>query len=154
VANRGGARISAAQIATILARRPALEQALRAIPHGASLAQARVPWTPLGQLFEAFADIPGVGFSKMTKSLHGKRPALVPILDSVVRRYLAEDDPGAPAPFGDRALGLTRGYKRDVDRNRSALRTIRRELASRGHDLTEVRILDLLIWSAEVVGLG
>ena len=153
LANRGGARISAAQIAAILERGRAIERALRAIPPDASLARARVPWAPLAQLFDAFADIPGVGFSKMTKSLHGKRPALIPILDSVVQRHLAGDDLGAQAPFGERAVGLTRGYKRDLDRNRSGLGTTRRELASRGHDLTEVRILDLLIWSAEVVGL-
>jgi Family of unknown function (DUF6308) len=106
-----------------------------------------VPWLPLRQLFEAFADIRGVGFSKTTKTLHPKRPALIPMLDSVVQKYLAEDDPGAEAPFGERALGLVRGYKRDLDRNRAALRAVREELARRGYRLTEVRILDLLIWS-------
>jgi hypothetical protein len=45
---------------------------------------------------------------------------------------------------------LVRGYKRDVDRNRAAFRAIRQDLARRGYDVTEVRILDLLIWSVEV----
>jgi hypothetical protein len=153
LANRGGARISAAQIAAVLERRRAIERALRAIPPDASLARVDVPWSPLGRLFGTFADISGVGFAKMTKALHEKRPALIPILDSVVQSYLAEDDLGARAPFAERGLGFTRGYKRDLDRNRSALGATRRELASRGHDLTEVRILDLLIWSTEVVGL-
>jgi hypothetical protein len=85
----------------------------------------------------------------MTKALHPKRPALIPILDSVVQRYLVDDDVGAGAPFGERAVALVRGYKRDVDGNRSALRAVRHELARRGHALTEVRILDLLIWSAQ-----
>ena len=149
LANRGGARISAAQIAAILGRRRAIEQALRAIAPDASLAvPARsVPWLPLRQLFDAFADIRGVGFSKMTKSLHRKRPALIPMLDSVVQKYLEEDDLGAQTPFGKRALGLVRGYKRDLDRNRVAIRALRRELAGRGYAVTEVRILDLLIWS-------
>jgi hypothetical protein len=157
LANRGGARISAAQIAAILERRPAIEPALRAIPPHASLTDAAdaadavnlVPWLPLRQLFDAFADIRGVGFSKMTKALHPKRPALIPMLDSVVQKYLHDDDPGAQAPFGERALGLVRGYKRDLDRNRAAVQTVRQELASRGYGLTEVRILDLLVWSAE-----
>jgi hypothetical protein len=70
------------------------------------------------------------------------------MLDSVVQSYLAEDDLGARAPFGERALGLVRGYKRDIDRNRAALRALRRELERRGYALTEVRILDLLIWDA------
>ena len=151
LANRDGARISAAEIAAILKRRRAIERALRAIAPDASLAgaAASVPWLPLGQLFGAFAGIRGVGMSKMTKALYRKRPALIPILDSVVQRYLQGDDLGAQAPFGERALGLVRGYRRDLDRNRAAVRAARQELAGRGYGLTEVRILDLLILSTE-----
>jgi hypothetical protein len=71
------------------------------------------------------------------------------MLDSVVQKYLADDDPGAQAPFGERALALVRGYKSDVDRNRAALTALRRELG-RGRELSEVRILDLLIWADQV----
>jgi hypothetical protein len=46
LANRAGARISAAQIAAVLERRRAIERALRAIAPRASLAGA-VPWLPL-----------------------------------------------------------------------------------------------------------
>jgi Family of unknown function (DUF6308) len=150
LANRDGARISAAEIAAILERRRAIERALRAIAPDASLAGAAdsVPWLPLGQLFGAFAGIRGVGMSKMTKALYRKRPALIPILDSIVQQYLEDDDPGAQAPFGERALGLVRGYRSDLDRNRAAVGAVRQELARRGYGLTEVRILDLLILSA------
>jgi hypothetical protein len=150
-ANRGGARISAAEIAAILERRRTIERALRTIDPLASLADAAasVPWPALRQLFDAFAGLRGVGCSKTTKALHPKRPALVPMLDSVVQRYLADDDLGTEAAFGERTLGLVRGYKRDLDRNRAAVRALRRELARRGYGLTEVRILDLLIWSVE-----
>jgi hypothetical protein len=148
-ANRGGARISAVEIAAILERRGTINRALRAIAPDSSLAgaAAAVPWQPLRRLFDAFGDIRGVSFSKMTKALHGKRPALIPMLDSVVQTYLADDDLGPHASFGERGLGLVRGYKRDVDRNRAALRAIRQELARRGYEVSEVRILDLLIWS-------
>jgi hypothetical protein len=150
LANRGGARISAAQIAAILERRRAIERALRAIAPDASLAGAAhlVPWLSLMQLFGAFAGIRGVGFAKMTKALHPKRPALIPMLDSVVQKYLENDDPGAKAPFAERALGLVRGYQRDLDLNRAPVRAVQHELAGLGYGLTEVRILDLLIWSA------
>jgi hypothetical protein len=150
LANRDGARISAAEITAILERRPAIEQALRAIAPHASLAGAAdsVPWLPLGQLFGAFAGIRGVGMSKMTKALYRKRPALIPILDSIVQKYLEDDDLGSQAPFGERALGLMRGYGRDLDDNRTAVGAVRQELAGRGYGLTEVRILDLLILSA------
>ena len=153
LANRGGARISAAQIAAILQRRDAIERALRAIAPDASLSgqASPVPWLPLRQLFDAFAEIPGIGFAKMTKALHPKRPALIPMLDSIVQKYLADDDPGAQAPFGRRALELTRGYKSDLDRNTAAVRAIRQELAGRGYELTDVRILDLLILSVQAV---
>jgi hypothetical protein len=147
LANRGGARISAAEIAAILERRRAIERALRAIPPGASLTRGRVPWQPLQQLFDAFADIRGVGYSKVTKALNPKRPALIPMLDSVVQSYLDADDPGPRASFGDRGLALVRGYKRDLDLHGTELGTLRTELRRRGHELTEVRILDLLIWS-------
>jgi Family of unknown function (DUF6308) len=156
LANRGGARISAAQIAAILERRHAIEPALQAIDQHASLAGAAssVPWLPLRRLFDAFEGIRGVGFAKMTKALHPKRPELIPMLDSVVQKYLRDDDLGAQARFGEQALGLVRGYKRDLDRNRSALRAVRKKLAGRGYGLTEVRILDLLILSAGVAALS
>ncbi len=85
----------------------------------------------------------------MTKALHRKRPALIPILDSVIQAYLTEDDPEAQAPgtFAERATALVRSYRRDLDRNRAALHEIRGELARRGYRFTEVRILDALIWS-------
>src|SRR6266550_7845887 len=126
LANRGGARISAAEIAAILERRRAIERALRAIAPDASLAARSVPWPALRRLFDAFANIRGVGFSKMTKALHRKRPALIPMLDSVVQAYLTRDDlePRSPESFGERATALVRSYKQDLDRNRSALRKI------------------------------
>jgi Family of unknown function (DUF6308) len=152
LANRGGARISAAQIGAILERRGKIERALREIEPDASLAAATssIPWIPLRRLFDAFADIRGIGFSKMTKALHRKRPALIPILDSVVQAYLTRDDPQTRSPehsFGEQATALVRSYKRDLDRNRLVLDELQRELARRTYRLTEVRILDLLIWS-------
>jgi len=146
-ANRGGARISAAQIAAILERRSRIERALRSIPPDASLAEASIRWPSLTRLFDAFAEISGIGFSKMTKALHPKRRALIPMLDSVVQSYLDTDDP--KAPFAERATALVRSYKHDLDRNLAALREVQRELVGRGlSPLTEVRILDVLVWSA------
>jgi hypothetical protein len=80
-----------------------------------------------------------------------RRPALVPMLDSIVQKYLQDDDLGVQAPFGQRALGLVRGYKSDLDRNLATVRAVRQELARRGYELTEVRILDLLIQSVATV---
>ena len=144
-ANRGGARISAVEIDAVLERRAGIESALRAIPPAASLTRREVPWPELTRLFDAFAGIRGVGFSKMTKALHPKRPALIPMLDSIVQQYLGAS---SAESFGEGATELVRRYKQDLDRNRIPLRELRRELERRGYRLTEVRILDLLIWSA------
>ena len=106
-----------------------------------------MPWLPLGQLFGAFAGIRGVGMSKMTKALYRKRPALIPILDSIVQRYLEDDDLGAQAPFGERALGLVRGYRRDLDNNRAAVRSGpagAREARLRAHRGADPRSADLV----------
>ena len=146
-ANRGGARISATEQAAILDRRGQIERALGQIDPEASLMES-VPWVALTRLFDAFGDIRGVGYSKMTKALYPKRPALIPMLDSVVQAYLAEDTQKAAGSFGERATALVRSYERDLDRNRAALRAVKRELAIRGYRLTEVRILDVLIWSS------
>ena len=151
LANRDGARISANEIAAVLKRRRRIERALRAIASDTSLMRSgdTVPWPALRELLDAFGDIRGVGLSKATKTLHRKRPALIPMLDSVVQKYLADDDPGAQAPLGERALALIRGYKSDLDRNRTALSALRREVG-RVRELSEVRILDLLIWADQV----
>jgi uncharacterized protein DUF6308 len=129
---------------------------LREIGPDVSLAGSTraIPWALLTGLFDAFAEIGGIGFSKMTKALHRKRPALIPILDSVVQAYLTTEEPDLQSidSFGERATALTRGYKRDLDRNRRALRQVQRELARRGYRLTEVRILDILIWSVSAAG--
>jgi len=152
LANRGGARISAVEISAILERRTQIERALNGIGPDASLMPAwrAVPWIPLTQLFDGFADIRGVGFSKMTKALHRKRPALIPMLDSFVQAYLATDEPetASAGSFGERGTALVRSYKRDLDRNARALREIKSGLSSRGVSLSEVRILDIVIWSA------
>jgi uncharacterized protein DUF6308 len=150
LANRGGARISAVEIAAILERREEIERELRAIPPHASLtaAQRSIQWAELTRLFDAFSGIRGVGFSKMTKALHKKRPALIPMLDSVVQAYLATEADGT---FGEQATELVRSYKRELDRNRSGLRALKRALARRGYEVTEVRLLDLLIFSVSAV---
>ena len=122
---------------------------MREISPDASLAGAArsIPWRALTGLFEAFSAIRGIGLAKVTKTLHPKRPALIPMLDSVVRAYLEGDDLGGSDSYGERATALVRSYKGDLDRNRGPLRGIQRELAGRGYQLTEVRILDIVIWS-------
>jgi hypothetical protein len=147
-ANRGGARISAAEIAAVLERKSEIERWLREISPDASLAGPKpsIPWNALTGLFESFSGVRGIGYSKLTKTLYPKRPALIPMLDSIVQGYL-EADLGDSSSFGERATALVRSYQADLDRNRAPLRELKHELAARGYKLTEVRILDMLIWT-------
>jgi len=147
-ANTGGARISAAEKAAILERREEIEAALHEIGPDATLTAhpGAIPWEPMTRLFAAFADIRGVGLSKTTKALHKKRPALIPMLDSVVQGYLAAD--AVSGSLGEQAIALVRGYKHELNLNRQALAEVRRTLAVRGCEVTEVRLFDLFIWAA------
>jgi hypothetical protein len=152
VANRFAARMSPAIVAGIMTRRGAVEAALRRIPPEASLSEddVAIPWAALGELVAAFDGLSGVGLGRITKVLHRKRPALIPILDSVVVRFLASVE-GEPLPRrllpADRAIALTRTYKREMDRNREALASLRAAMAAEGFDLTECRLFDIFAWS-------
>jgi hypothetical protein len=150
VANCGGARISAAEVAALLERRAAFEAALARIPPPASLSNPddEIPWPALADLYGAAEGVRGVGLAKLTKFLHKKRPALIPMLDSVVVRYLRSVDelPPAGTALGELATALTRSFKRDLDPNLAAIRAVQRELAASGYELTECRLLDLFVW--------
>lgn len=85
------------------------------------------------------------GLSVATKLLHLKRPALVPILDSLVLDQL-----GGRGKDGAAVIEHMRGEGR---RNLSALQDIQRQIATLvGHDgqpidRSLVRILDVLLWA-------
>jgi len=150
VANAMIARMSPRVIAGLYARAPVINAALAEIPPSASLAAPddAVPWQALEGLMRAMDGIPEVRLARQTKVLHKKRPALIPILDSVVEGYLRRVDPirrtGDPARD---AVELICSYKRELDENLEALRALRSELRRRDFDLTECRLLDLFIWA-------
>jgi hypothetical protein len=150
VANRSTARMSDAVVAGILSRRAEIDAALRRIPVSASLTDdwADVPWEGFRALVAAFDGVAAVGLARITKVMHRKRPALIPMLDSVVEAYLAGLDPVPRAwPRAERAVALTRTYKREMDRNQLALTCLRAEMATRGFELTECRLLDIFVWT-------
>lgn len=150
VANAMIARMSPQVIARIHERAPAINAALARIPTSASLAASAdaIPWEALEELMEAMDGIPEVKLARQTKVLHKKRPALIPILDSVLAMYLRRVDrlrrTGNPARD---AVELIRSYKRELDTNLSALRSLQEELRLHNIDLTECRLLDLFLWA-------
>jgi hypothetical protein len=150
VANAMIARMSPRVMAGIHARAPVINAALEGVPPTASLAAAEdaIPWQALEGLMRAMQGIPEVRLARQTKVLHKKRPALIPILDSVVESYLRRVDSvrrsGDPA---NDAVELIRGYKRELDANLGAIQAIQRDLRRRDIDLTECRLLDLFLWA-------
>jgi hypothetical protein len=150
VANAMVARMSPRVIASIYARASVINLALARIPRSASLAATddAIPWQELEELMRAVDGIPEVRLARQTKVLHKKRPALIPILDSVLETYLRRVDGlrRTGDPTRD-AVELIRSYKRELDASLPALRSLQRELRRRGIDLTECRLLDLFLWA-------
>jgi hypothetical protein len=184
LANRMIARMGPTERAAALGRRRQVARALREIPLSSTLASPAeaVPWKPLAKLLAALEGLPGIRLARATKVLHKKRPALVPILDEVVVRYLepyvatAQLAPswgarpsreparpwaggpdrvlplahGTPRTGGDlskEGIALTRAYHAELQRALPVLAHVRDELAHRGFDLTECRLLDIYLWA-------
>lgn len=150
LANRIIARMGSDVSARILDRRGEVAAALRHVPTDATLAVPadEVDWDAVYGLYRALSGLPAVGVARMTKVLHRKRPALVPILDEVVRSYLCDVEPlvltGAAA---DQALTLTQAYQRELHHELAELTQLREALDVRGIQLTDCRILDILLWA-------
>lgn len=150
VANAMIARMSPRVMAGIYARAPVINAALAQLPPSSSLVapDAAIPWEAAEVLMRAVDGIPEVRLARQTKVLHKKRPALIPILDSVVETYLRRVDvlPRSGDPARD-AVELIRSYKRELDANYVAIAAVQGELRLRGIELTECRLLDLFIWA-------
>ena len=115
----------------------AVAQHLRGIPETLSLWEANdKDLDRVADLYRLFDRLPGVGETKATKLLARKRPRLVPVIDSVVRRAL---------PLEDQPLVLWQLRAALLDEER------RRRIASlrpqrEGPATTELRLLDAAIW--------
>jgi len=150
VANAMIARMSPRVVAGIYARAPVINAALRRVPASASLSAPddAVPWDALEHLLRAVDGIPEVGLPRQTKVLHKKRPALIPIMDSVLVKYLRSVERVRRTGDGARdAVELIRSYKRELDAALPVLQPLQHELRHRGVGLTECRLLDLFLWA-------
>lgn len=92
-----------------------------------------------------------------TKVLHRKRPALIPIMDSVVAGHYVRDEPAekallqrswenrtAAADIGRLTIGRLRD---DVVEGFSMLDELRDALSAEGCVLSHVRVMDILVWT-------
>ncbi len=85
----------------------------------------------------------GIAVANLTKGLHRKKPAFLPICDSFVRDIL-----NVPGEKDVSVLLQCMEKLKDIGhRNFPILHHLRQGLISRGRDLTELRILDALLWA-------
>lgn len=107
------------------------------------------------RLLKAAVAVPGVLVAVATKVLHRKRPALIPILDSVIIGYYRQssgerwlsaawEDERRAAEAAVRVMQL---FREDLLGVRDQLEQLTRQLSSEGFRLTPVRALELLIWT-------
>lgn len=87
-------------------------------------------------------DHPGIGIARLTKGLHRKRPNLIPVCDSVVRKALDVDGGGK----ADRIVLCLDRLRAEGQANLGRLDGLRNLAKSRGAELTQLRILELLYW--------
>jgi len=172
LANRMIARMGPKVRAAVLGRAASVARALKQLSLSATLVNPAetVPWEALGNLLATLDGLPGVKLARATKILHKKRPALIPILDDVVVRYLElVDAPGPPDltrdsstsrpaastglftfPDGSlaaRGLTLAQAYHAELQAALPVLTCVRNQLLLRDLDLTECRLLDIYLWA-------
>lgn len=93
--------------------------------------------------FEAFMRPSGIGPSIAAKTLHKKRPMLVPVIDDYIVRVLAGPQRRQLTPLAITDI-IFDSFKPLVVRNLAALQEVRSELDNKG--MTDARILDIAIW--------
>ena len=136
-----------APIVDFLARRDLeINHALSQIPARASLTDSSetIPWSAVKDLVAASVG-PGMGLSRATKILHKKRPALIPVIDEPIVRYVMRVEPNLPAEPADSTVRIMQILKEDLDRNLDALARASEDVDDVA--LTPLRVLDLSIRS-------
>ena len=127
-----------------------VEQALGRVPAGVALSDEVIPWDALRELFVAFCSIRWAGPAVATKILHKKRPALIPILDSVIVDHLhpylpPELQRGQPDPvYMVEKLKL---FREMLLEHRHRVEQLSECCAAQGYPITPVRVLEILLWT-------
>ncbi len=133
--------------------REQVEQGLTKIPANIDVlgvpADAPIPGADgISQAITAMCGIRRVKLSVATKILHKKRPALIPIFDSVVEScYMPICDTARGRSYGDYAVALTRLVHKDMLGLAGELKGLENEMAANGTPMTALRILNVLTWA-------
>ncbi len=145
LANFMGARMSPLIIESVISRTTMVNSALEHIAPGTGISDKHVPWLAIEQLFSATLG-PEVGPARATKILHKKRPALIPILDSVVVSYcqVVCSHGLRDKNEASKMIVYVQVVKVDVDNN---LNVLENAIQASALELTPVRAFDILLWA-------
>jgi hypothetical protein len=133
----------------------ACDPLLPSLPPDADLLQVASIDGAVG-LVEAAMTSKYVLLASATKVLHRKRPRLIPVLDSVVvRHYLNRLDEGdlLYRSWSDRRAAAAAArlameeFRRDLQHAVPWLEPVQEAVAGAGYILSQVRLLDILIWT-------
>ncbi len=99
----------------------------------------------LKQALQELLGNPGIGCAVLTKALHRKRPALLPVCDSIIVEAIL---PGSNPKEADTILGIMRIFRKVGRANSTNLQQIRGFLVEHNQPrvLTNVRMLEALYW--------
>jgi hypothetical protein len=127
-----------------------VEQHLCLLPPALSLAdpQAVIPWDTIVEMFEEFEHMRHAKLAVASKILHKKRPALIPIMDNVVRKYYehAYTSFAWSPKCGPLSGQLMQHFRDDLLAARPQAEALSAAVQADGHRLTLVRVLEMLIW--------
>jgi hypothetical protein len=140
---------TAEKVRSIWNGRQAAENALAKVPREASLCDQCVDWDSLADLLQAFCAIKWAGWAVATKILHKKRPALVPIYDSVMIQYY-KDREKPPirwgTPNGQKLVRELQVFRQDLLECQDRIAELCATAAANGWPVTPVRALEAIIW--------
>lgn len=147
-----------------------IEARLQKIPPSLSIVDEDIPWEALSELFNAFLSVEGFRCPRVSKILHKKRPALVPILDGkrVIKTYYQPVVEGCvneihtntkiarfalkqeALKYASVMTALVKAVRNDILLNRGVLENIQRPISFEGLSLTLPRIFDIILWEHAV----
>lgn len=95
--------------------------------------------------FRAFMAPPGIGPSIAAKTLHKKRPQLIPVIDNFVATVLS-GRPGVTLDAASMTSIIFNDFRPQLLSNLYALRETSQQLLADGLSLSLIRIFDIAIW--------
>jgi hypothetical protein len=143
-------RLDAKGLSSVHKEKWRVEQHLRLLPATLSLADpsAEIPWDTVVEMFGEFEHIRHAKLAIASKILHKKRPALIPMMDDVIRTYYEQAYPdfGWSPKCGPLSGQMMHHFREDLLAARPQLEELASVLEAKGHRLTLVRLLEMLVW--------